>query len=906
MFNNLSHSISRCFDFKLKLPRSILFTILVIFFLYGTYSAFSYFSIRHQSESSEENKLCSGKSAPEYCHIPQRKFSKFLLFATDCWPINYAKDVFEHYKSNSISYYVDIPGAKYSHAIYTSYFTGQLPTNYKGDPIKGDHLIKSMLRANEKRQEKYKFRYIGPEWSFLAIWGKDNYDNFFQGGVRIEKEPLDVPYQHPYPYFFETADSYFFLQSYLSEMKSRGESMFAHSGVFDHRQHGEHRGLGPGGTAFPRTDKMARTMQSDFKQLKKWIDDNPEYLLILLSDHGVDQFGVEGYRMHGDSSDGNEPFILLYNPTINDTLQGQRIDVVDVAPTLAMYLEDVDIPMNSLGVGRPYYGPGQEKSYINAMKQNLEQLSTSARKRALFVNTNQVERLLSLNDYSETDLRELSAFIQQLKADMYGVMSPPWLSVLFYIIATSGTILFVLLYFNDGLEAYVIGDQHAMFVKELFSILLVYGLMFCQLLFCWWRWGQAHDGGFVYRGLSPALALTIIFRLSRATTTQDSRGKAKVDQALYFNEILNIMTLFGFQGFQDFMDFVDSIPLMSELTLILAAYMLFKYWTYLRPEYHQTQCVSLPGINSTRVEFYYVVVLLILMHLESYTQQTPAMFIKHFHFCALAIYLSCLVMTIYYIYKARIMDLIIPVNLLMLLLYRDSPVDRLVLLLLNYQYMIFILPTIEYLRIRIVQAFIQKRDYLYSEKNGELEYNNLSIAHQAAVVYAINQVFFTLTFAYGDKINFDVHPFAGRIGLDNYDEYPVLSAALMALHKYGIFAVFCVYAWCITVLKVDDSNKNRSENETTPKIAFSHLQSQDLSNWLTDTMTAALVMLFSLSNLGMYIMFWIVTRHHPSQQAIAFTLLVGTTCTCYSLLHLVSSIQMRSQRAGKPMRSHDF
>jgi hypothetical protein len=36
-------------------------------------------------------------------------------------------------------------------------------------------------------------------------------------------------------------------------MKKRDESMIAHSGVFDHRQHGEHRGLGPEGENFPNT-----------------------------------------------------------------------------------------------------------------------------------------------------------------------------------------------------------------------------------------------------------------------------------------------------------------------------------------------------------------------------------------------------------------------------------------------------------------------------------------------------------------------------------------------------------------------------------------------------------------------------------------------------------------------------
>lgn len=61
------------------------------------------------------------------------------------------------------------------------------------------------------------------------------------------------------------------------------------------------------------------------------------------------------YRMHGETIDGNEPFILLYNPKLNPKNE-IKIDVIDVAPTLSMYLKNVDIPANSMGIAQPYYG----------------------------------------------------------------------------------------------------------------------------------------------------------------------------------------------------------------------------------------------------------------------------------------------------------------------------------------------------------------------------------------------------------------------------------------------------------------------------------------------------------------------------------------------------------------------
>ena len=103
-----------------------------------------------------------------------------------------------------------------------------------------------MLRS----KTEYKLRYLGPEWSFLAIFGKDNYDTFFTqidlykeslGMYRIfyEFSPkfyLDINFVHPYPFFFEDPEGPFYFRKFFDQLKAKGESLFAHTGVFDHRQ----------------------------------------------------------------------------------------------------------------------------------------------------------------------------------------------------------------------------------------------------------------------------------------------------------------------------------------------------------------------------------------------------------------------------------------------------------------------------------------------------------------------------------------------------------------------------------------------------------------------------------------------------------------------------------------------
>ena len=67
--------------------------------------------------------------------------------------------------------------------------------------------------------------------------------------------------------------------------------MITHSGVFDHINHGVFRHDGD----VKLLDEHAVMLAEDIKPIKHFIDRNPEYLLILSSDHGVDALTPGGY-----------------------------------------------------------------------------------------------------------------------------------------------------------------------------------------------------------------------------------------------------------------------------------------------------------------------------------------------------------------------------------------------------------------------------------------------------------------------------------------------------------------------------------------------------------------------------------------------------------------------------------
>jgi hypothetical protein len=106
-----------------RFSRLASYTIFCLLFLWGTLACYSYLVIRYQSivhdqcfttyfnnllllttcrqqtNNTSVNTHCKDNPQLEYCQFPpQKKFTKFLGFFTDCWPVKYGKEVMEHYK----------------------------------------------------------------------------------------------------------------------------------------------------------------------------------------------------------------------------------------------------------------------------------------------------------------------------------------------------------------------------------------------------------------------------------------------------------------------------------------------------------------------------------------------------------------------------------------------------------------------------------------------------------------------------------------------------------------------------------------------------------------------------------------------------------------------------------------
>lgn len=99
----------------------------------------------------------------------------------------------DYYSNNSIMFTHSVIGDRWSHAVYTSWWTGLPPMNMLGFSVKGDQLLESIARAEGRRcklgwdsiedpkpeaseggNQMYSFQYTGTLWAPIDVGGGRN------------------------------------------------------------------------------------------------------------------------------------------------------------------------------------------------------------------------------------------------------------------------------------------------------------------------------------------------------------------------------------------------------------------------------------------------------------------------------------------------------------------------------------------------------------------------------------------------------------------------------------------------------------------------------------------------------------------------------------------------------------
>lgn len=400
-------------------------------------------------------------SQPSYCEPLPYQYKKVIWFITDGWAYYRAKSALDYYSNNSIVFTHAAIGDRWSHAIYTSWWTGIAPMNMLGFPIKGDQLWESLARAEGRRCKldwtsinspkhednkdgavDYSIRYTGPVWAPIAVGGGRNrfekvysFDEFNQVDEVYENDP------HVYPTLEIPT-----LETTLEEVAEKGMSFIAHSGLYDKSCHMIDKDHSK------RKNKEAEYLTEYFLDptLKEFIDSHPDYLLIMSSDHGAFEEKISE-RFHGDSHtepNGNIGYVMFYAANLPSQAQSE-IDTVDVVPTVCKFLEDCDIPFHSSGRAMNYYGPdAKDVDYLNLYKQNLAQLKKAAKYNDLDYDYDAVDDMLQKGTAQDTQT------VKQMVVDLKGMLYNPALLTKQTVFATFSLVYSALIAL--GVVAYIL------------------------------------------------------------------------------------------------------------------------------------------------------------------------------------------------------------------------------------------------------------------------------------------------------------------------------------------------------------------------------------------------------------------------------------------------------------------
>ena len=94
-------------------------------------------------------------------------------------------------------------------------------------------------------------------------------------------------------------------------------------------------------------------------KIMKWIDEHPDYALIVNSDHGGQRFyGEDDINNHGLDIDGNEAILFIYTKEFKDNYDKLKLDnifytKVDPSSIISQIMENVNIPLQSEGIAYP-------------------------------------------------------------------------------------------------------------------------------------------------------------------------------------------------------------------------------------------------------------------------------------------------------------------------------------------------------------------------------------------------------------------------------------------------------------------------------------------------------------------------------------------------------------------------
>ena len=366
--------------------KKYLFPFLINFFIFilvGIIGILCYLNPRlfeGKTLSEYSNNFCQNSSNYEsiICknNYKKKKFILLLIDGAAFDSLNFISNPEEHnltriYRNYDTEY-------KITGANFESMFTGKSSRNYKYKPFNSDNFFKQLHNSgynlsylgdkipvfkflnNEKNIELNSYKIDVEEISFSNLCDdsfniEDEWvENYLKknsnqiGNLKISKEEM---YKTLNEYFKNSSFEKLNMSKCLEnkfKISQSGEKfgIIYYTTILDHYNHKYSK-------KHYKTMAQAYSIDSYLHKIWTFIQENPEFALIIGSDHGGNIFpGNDEIISHGSNDYGNEGIFLLYTKDLNipknDELKSEIINRYQYASSMPLIIEGINIPLESI------------------------------------------------------------------------------------------------------------------------------------------------------------------------------------------------------------------------------------------------------------------------------------------------------------------------------------------------------------------------------------------------------------------------------------------------------------------------------------------------------------------------------------------------------------------------------
>ena len=455
---------------KFFLIYSLLFSFISLIFVFFQFylTIYNHDLYKRYNLNYKENTYCQ-KNYERMSEIEKLacknkyKKSKFIWLNMDGLPsdILYSLKNIDKYKILNL-FYVNIVGIRITGCSHETEITGHYSTNLHYNTIKKDNIFTQMKNIGnfidfegldvpygyyfEDRQVFDNITIYEDLEPYSLNWfcdininiTNDDINNYFKSyltktGDLKDRDNLEKIYNHFDEYFQNiiTSDNENFNKCFNEKgFLSKDKSLLYYSDNFDKINH-QH---------FKYHYKNIQNLYAFEKtviELLKWIDNNPDYALIISSDHGgIETPLEETFYMHGMTNKTNYAIFMIYTKELKDKYDEwkkgiETISLLNVAPTIAQILTDVNIPIESTGI--PQFLGDDEILRVSAVKSKefqirsfIEEFISKYNNDKLFskiiekLNNNKFKEFNSLSNFTIENSNLYLKFLIDIQNDIIG------------------------------------------------------------------------------------------------------------------------------------------------------------------------------------------------------------------------------------------------------------------------------------------------------------------------------------------------------------------------------------------------------------------------------------------------------------------------------------------------------